>query len=139
MEKVMSFENVNVLVVDDHAHTRSTISMMLRHIKVGEIFTAEDGLVAKNILDDARNKVSMIICDWNMPHLSGIELLRELREDEDATFGKVPFLMITGRGDQPSIEEARDKGASAYILKPFTLSELEKKLQTLVNKSLLDS
>lgn len=135
----MSLENVNILIVDDHAHTRSTISMMLRHIKVGEIFTAEDGLVAKEILDDGRNKVNMIICDWNMPHLTGIELLRELREGPETQVGKVPFLMITGRGDQPSIEEARDNGVSAYILKPFTLSELEKKLQTLIQKSLLAS
>jgi DNA-binding response OmpR family regulator len=72
--------------------------------------------------------VNFIICDWNMPGITGINFLRQVR----TTHPHIPFLMITGRADKNSVIEAKSVGVSAYIKKPFSPRQLEEKVRFLI-------
>jgi CheY-like chemotaxis protein len=99
---------------------------MLNQIGVRQVSAAGNGKEAVVLLGDniEGQPFDLILCDWNMPTMSGVELLRHIR-GANCT---VPFLMITARGDADSINEAKESGVSGYILKPFSLQELEKKM-----------
>ena len=74
--------------------------------------------------------MNLIICDWNMPNMNGVELLRQLRTvDPD-----MPFLMVTGRTDIESVVEAKSSGVTAYISKPFSSQQLEAKLRIILTR-----
>ncbi len=72
--------------------------------------------------------VDLVLCDWNMPGMSGLDFLRQVR----SVGLEIPFLMVTGRADKESVIEAKDAGVSAYIAKPFSQTQLEAKLRILV-------
>jgi two-component system chemotaxis response regulator CheY len=83
--------------------------------------------------DNAMDMIDVVICDWNMPKLSGIDLLRQMR----SVYPDVPFLMITGRSDVESVSMAKASGVTAYIRKPFSSGASEVKLRVI--KSKMDS
>ena len=83
--------------------------------------------------DNAMDMIDIVICDWNMPKLSGIDLLKQMR----SVYPDVPFLMITGRSDMDSVSLAKSSGVTAYIRKPFSPAHLEIKLRVI--KSKMDS
>ncbi|MDD9912595.1 MAG: response regulator [Alphaproteobacteria bacterium] len=125
----MKLEKLRILVVDDHADTQKTMCLMLRQLGVEKILTANDGQEALDIIDgEGTEGIHVVLCDWNMPNVSGIEFLRQVRSIDHA----LPFVMVTARGDANSVEEARDAKVTGYILKPFTLGELKKKMEMLV-------
>jgi len=121
-----------VLAVEDQSQARKVLRMSLKELGVNQIFTANDGIEALSFLGSCGDLVNLIICDWNMPKMSGIELLNQVRSaDPD-----VPFLMITGRADEESVMEAKISQVSGYIAKPYSVKELEKKLSYLRDKAL---
>ena len=71
-------------------------------------------------IDSAFDFVNVIICDWNMPNMNGVEFLRQLRSVD----AEIPFLMVTGRTDVNSVVEAKSSGVTAYISKPFSPQQL---------------
>jgi two-component system, chemotaxis family, chemotaxis protein CheY len=97
---------------------------------VTQVFDAPDGRQALNFLDSAFDMVDVVICDWNMPHMTGVELLRQLRTVSPDT----PFLMVSGRADKESIMEAKNSGVTAYIRKPFSVHQLEAKLRIMLQR-----
>ena len=114
---------LNVLVVDDRASIISLLKTMLADLDVTHVFAAKDGKDALELLG-AKVEIDIIICDWNMPRMSGLELLQHVRTmDRD-----MPFIMLTGRADSNSVKEARDLGVSDYLVKPFSPQDLERKL-----------
>jgi len=116
-----------VLAVDDQSPALKVLQMSLKELGVNQIFTADNGYEALQFLGSCGDLVNVVICDWNMPKLTGIELLTQIRTvDPD-----IPFLMVTGRADHESVMEAKINGVSAYIAKPYSVNELEKKLQYL--------
>jgi len=124
-------EDLKILVVEDQADTRSLVRNMMMEIGVTQVFEAENGRTALSFIDAAFDFVDMVVCDWNMPNMSGIELLRQIRSvDPD-----IPFLMVTGRGDMDSVMEARGSGVSGYIVKPFSPLQMEAKLRIVAKKS----
>ena len=115
---------LKVLVVDDAAFVRDTIKRMLRQfIPEVEIFEAQDGRRAVAAIKS--KGVQLILSDWEMPEMSGAELLQWLRESD---FKELPFLMISSRGDRDHVLEAVQSGVSDYLTKPFTPEELKKKV-----------
>ncbi|MCC6597629.1 MAG: response regulator [Alphaproteobacteria bacterium] len=120
-------KELKVLLVDDQVESRVMLRNMLWEMEVTQIFESPNGREALKFLDSAFDFVNLVICDWNMPEMSGVELLRQLRT-VDST---LPFLMVTGRSDMESVVEAKSSGVTGYIKKPFSIKELETKLRIL--------
>ena len=98
---------------------------MLKELGLNQVFEAPNGREAMKLLDSAGDMIDLIMCDWNMPEMTGLELLQQVR-----TIGlNVPFLMVTGRADMDSVMEAKGAGVTAYIAKPFSQLQLEAKLR----------
>lgn len=125
-----SLSAMRVLIVEDQQEARSMLRNMLLELGINQIFEASDGRDALTFLDSAMDLIDMVICDWNMPRMNGVELLRQLRTVNP----EVPFLMITGRGDMQSVVEAKGSGVSGYIRKPFSPAQLEVKLRVMKQK-----
>jgi DNA-binding NtrC family response regulator len=106
----------SILIVDDEFGVRESFRMILNSYY--EIHTAPGGEEALNILKE--RKIHLITLDLNMPRLSGIDTLREIRKID----GKVPVIIITGYGTQQDEKEARHYGATAFIPKPFNTSTI---------------
>ena len=121
------FDDLKILVVEDQTEMRSLIRNILAEAGVTQVFEASDGRAALQFIDMAFDCVNVIICDWNMPGLSGVELLRQIRSTDTAT----PVLMLTARHDKRSVLEAKMAGVTAYIGKPFSEGQLTSKLRIL--------
>jgi two-component system chemotaxis response regulator CheY len=118
-----------VLIVDDFSIMRGIIRrMLLKEFGTNNIFEAEDGITAWQIL--SAEKIDLILCDWNMPNMTGLDLLEKVRSHKD--FSKIPFIMITAEGKKENVIEATKKGVSGYIIKPFTAKDLRKKLSPIL-------
>ena len=122
----MKLADVKILVAEDDSNTRATIRMMLMEMGITQVFEAGDGKMAQDFVDSDTMDINLVICDWNMPHKTGFEFLREIRTSHPT----LPFLMITARADQNSVIEAKEAGVTAYLRKPFTLAELESRVKS---------
>ncbi|MDR3073525.1 MAG: chemotaxis response regulator CheY [Deltaproteobacteria bacterium] len=116
--------NMRVLVVDDFSTMRRIIKNILRQIGFTNVVEADDGTTAWDVLN--KDKIEFIISDWNMPQMTGIELLRKVRGSEE--FGDLPFLMVTAEAQQENIIEAVQAKVSNYIVKPFTADVMKQKI-----------
>ncbi|MGY9005688.1 MAG: response regulator [Alphaproteobacteria bacterium] len=121
-------DEINVLLVDDVSQARRFVEVILSGMGVHQVFTANDGRSALDFLSVELEMVDLIICDWQMPRMSGIELLKQVR----VTMPDMPFMMVTGRSDIKSVTESRDFGVNAYIAKPFSPQDFEKKIKALL-------
>jgi two-component system chemotaxis response regulator CheY len=124
------FQQISVLVIEDEKPIRSLIRSMLKDIGIHQIFEAKDGSEGLKFLDDADDMVGFVVCDWNMPGVTGLELLRQLRMARP----DIPFLMVTGRVDRDSVVTAKEAGVDAYIAKPFSRDQFEAKVRSLLQK-----
>jgi|WetSurMetagenome_2_1015567.scaffolds.fasta_scaffold00013_47 DNA-binding response OmpR family regulator len=123
-------ENIKVLVVDDVLMIRRIIaSGVLATFSNVEIDEAGDGLAAQHKM--LKRKYDMVISDWEMPHMSGIDLLTWVRNRPD--FGDIPFLMTTANASREEVIKAIQLGVNAYITKPFTMKALTKKMAALLD------
>ncbi|MFW5499281.1 MULTISPECIES: chemotaxis response regulator CheY [Desulfovibrionaceae] len=117
--------SMKVLVVDDFATMRRIIKNILRQIGFTNIVEADDGTTAWETLNKD-DSIEFIVSDWNMPQMTGIELLRKVRASEE--FADIPFLMVTAEAQQENIIEAVQAKVSNYIVKPFTPDTLGQKI-----------
>jgi two-component system chemotaxis response regulator CheY len=118
---------LNVLAVDDHGRALQLLKTILRELGVNQVFTAKDGREAQNFPDQADEMVNLIICDWNMPRMTGLELLQQVR----TVYSDMPFMMVTGRGDADSVKAAASYGVDAYIRKPYSTKQIATKLEAI--------
>ena len=124
----MGYENLTVLVVDDFSTMRRIVRNILRDLQFKNILEAEDGEAAVTILKT--QKVDLIVSDWNMPKMTGLDLLKWVRSNEKTE--KLPFLMVTAESQKENIIEAVKARVSNYIVKPFTAATLAEKLEKIV-------
>jgi len=118
------------LVVDDFSTMRRIVSGLLRPCGAARIFEAEDGVQALRIIES--NPIDFVISDWNMPNMSGLDLLKILRAHPK--FSRMPVLLITAEGKKENIVEAAQAAADGYIVKPFTHDALQEKLCRILTK-----
>jgi two-component system chemotaxis response regulator CheY len=111
---------MKVLVVDDFATMRKIIKNVLKQINIENALEAENGKRALTILKS--DNVDLIISDWIMPEMTGIEFLRDCKGDE--AIKKIPFIMVTAEAQKDNIMEAIKSGVDNYIVKPFTPEKL---------------
>jgi len=123
---------VSVLVVDDAPFIRDLVKKGLRdHFPGLQIEEAVNGRKAQQFL--ARQSVDLILCDWEMPELSGIELLTWCREQEPLK--TTPFIMVTSRGDKDNVVQAIQAGVSDFIGKPFSNDQLVSKVKKALSRA----
>ncbi len=132
MTKAAKFEDLKILLVEDQPEARSMLRNMLTERGITQVFEASDGKEALSFIDSAFDFVNLVICDWNMPKMTGVELLRQLRTVDP----ELPFLMVTGRNDLESVVEAKASGVTGYIRKPFSPVQLEEKLRVIMKKKM---
>ncbi|WP_149087152.1 response regulator [Pseudomonas prosekii] len=122
---------VSVLVVDDASFIRDLVKKCLRNYFPGiRIEDAVNGKKAQAIL--AREAFDLVLCDWEMPEMSGLELLTWCREQDNLK--SMPFVMVTSRGDKENVVQAIQAGVSGYVSKPFTNEQLLTKVKQALNK-----
>jgi two-component system chemotaxis response regulator CheY len=126
----MADKNIKFLVVDDFSTMRRIIRNLLKELEFTNVDEAEDGVAALNKLHGAH--YDFVVSDWNMPNMTGIDLLRAIRAD--TSLKHLPVLMVTAEARKENIIEAAKAGASGYIVKPFTAAVLEEKLNKIFEK-----
>lgn len=123
-------QDVRILVVDDFATMRRIVRDILGSLGYTNVVEAEDG---RQALDAVSNEpVDIVISDWNMPRMMGLDLLRELRARPQTE--NLPFLMVAPESHRANVLEAIQAGASNYVVKPFTAEILEQKLKTILSQ-----
>jgi len=123
-------KNIKILVVDDFATMRKVIKNLLKQVGYENNVEAEDGVLALRVLKS--QKIDLVISDWNMPNMTGLELLKAVRADEDLK--TTPFLMVTAEALQDNVIAAVKAGVSNYIVKPFTAEVLNEKITKIIEK-----
>ncbi|EGK71233.1 Chemotaxis protein CheY [Methyloversatilis universalis FAM5] len=126
----MSDPKMKFLVVDDFSTMRRIVRNLLKELGFTNVDEAEDGVIALQKLKAA--EFDFVVTDWNMPNMTGIELLRAIRAD--AALKSLPVLMITAEAKKENIIEAAQAGASGYIVKPFTAGTMSEKLNKIFEK-----
>lgn len=104
---------------------RDVISHILRQLGFRNVFTATDGIIAYRMLKDGN--FDFIVSDWNMPNMTGIQLLKAIRQNEELS--SLPMLLVTTENKKKQIMEAAKSGVNSFIVKPFSAAELEKKIR----------
>ncbi|MBF0559775.1 MAG: chemotaxis response regulator CheY [Nitrospirae bacterium] len=122
---------LKVLVVDDFPTMRRIVRNLLKQLGFEHIEEAEDGAHALQRLRGGN--YGLIVSDWNMPNMEGIELLRNVRK-EPAPLKDIPFLMVTAEAEKEKVIEAIKAGVDNYIVKPFTAEILKEKLEKIADK-----
>lgn len=131
MEGATSLDGLNVLVVDDDEAMRMLVCRMLKRMRVDRIVEAGGGEQALERLAAAPKGVDIVICDWNMPGMSGMDLFKQVHANQP----KLPFLMLTGRADLESVVAAKKAGVHGYIVKPISPQELKTKITYLLGSA----
>ena len=121
---------MRILVVDDFSTMRRIVKNLLADLGLTNVAEAEDGGVAFTMLK--QGGFDFVVTDWNMPGVTGIELLKMIRADEKLK--TLPVLMVTAEAKREQIIEAAQAGVNGYIIKPFTAATLKEKLDKIFER-----
>lgn len=127
--------NTRVLVIDDMASIRDLVKNQLRAMNFTEIIEAEDGEDGWTIIENQygqANPIELVISDWNMPKMKGLELLKKVRSTSN--YVQLPFILLTSEAEREQVTEAVMAGVSQYIVKPFSGKIFEEKLKSAYQK-----
>lgn len=120
--------DMNVLVVDDYKTMRKIMSNLLGQIGFTKVDTAEDGTTALQKLK--KQKFGLVISDWNMEPMTGLQLLEAVRSDP--SIKHMPFIMVTAESKTENVVAAKQAGVNNYIVKPFNAETLRKKIASVL-------
>jgi two-component system chemotaxis response regulator CheY len=123
-------KKINILIVDDMEAIRSMIKACLRELGVAKITSTFNGEEAWKIIQN--QQIDMIVCDWDMPKTTGLELLQLVRSKEETNH--IPFLMLTASNEKGRVISALEAGVNDYLSKPFQPKELEFRVIKLLRK-----
>ena len=127
----MANRNLKVLVVDDYATMRRIVRNLLTQIGFTDIEEADNGASALAKLKES--KFGLIVSDWNMEPMTGLELLKHVRNDPNhAAHATVPFIMVTAESKPENVVAAKQAGVSNYIVKPFNAQTLQQKIDAVL-------
>lgn len=116
---------MKLLVVDDSSTMRRIIKNTLSRLGYEDVLEGEDGVQGWNMMNE-HPEIGMLITDWNMPEMNGLELVKKVRAD--ARFVDLPIIMVTTEGGKAEVITALKAGVNNYIVKPFTPQVLKEKL-----------
>ncbi len=126
----MDLSNMSVLVVDDFSTMRRIVNNLLRQTGFGKVAEAEDGVTALRKLE--AGGFQFVCSDWNMPNMTGLELLKAVRGSPELK--NIPFLILTAEARKENIVEAAQAGADGYIVKPFSAAVLGQKVAAILER-----
>ncbi|MBI5163588.1 MAG: response regulator [Magnetospirillum sp.] len=121
-------KNMNVLIVDDYKTMLRIIRNLLKQLGFNNVDEATDGSMALQML--RVGNYGLVISDWNMEPMTGLQLLREVRAD--AKMKSVPFIMVTAESKSENVVAAKEAGVSNYIVKPFNAETLKSKMASVL-------
>ncbi len=127
-------KNINILVVDDFSTMIRIVTNLLKELGFTNIDDANDGSKAWPMIQSG--KYDFVVSDWNMPEMTGIELLRKVRAHPD--FSDMPFMLITAEQKRSQILDAAQAGVDGYIVKPFTAATLKEKIDKIAERKSLE-
>ncbi|TFW25518.1 response regulator [Massilia arenosa] len=116
-------KSASILIVDDYLLIRTSVRSVLAELGFFNVYQADNGKTAQDLM--RKQPIDVVIGDWNMPVMSGIELLKWMRQDE--RYSKVPFMMLTAENNPGSVRTALQSGVNAYMIKPFTVHSFSTK------------
>ena len=122
--------NMKVLVVDDFATMRKIVRNILKQIGFTNIVEADDGVNALQVIKE--DKIDFVVTDWNMPNMTGLDLLKNIRANEKAK--DTPVLMVTAEGLADNVVDAVKAGVDNYVVKPFTAETVQAKIEQIFAK-----
>ncbi|MDH5749255.1 MAG: response regulator [Rhodospirillales bacterium] len=135
----VALQNMRFLIAEDNKQSAKLIEMLLRDLGSKDVVMAHNGTEAWDYINGESDMISensprkrpfdLIICDWNMPELTGFDLLKKIRRE--GFF--MPFIMITGRGTVDSVINAMEAGVTEFLPKPFTPHQLTQKIFTILD------
>ena len=123
-----SAKNLNILVVDDQQSIRDLTRHCLKQIGINQVSVAKSGEQALEVL--GKTRFDLIISDWNMDGISGLELLTKIRGNP--VIKSLPFIMATGQKDKAQVIAAKEAGVNNYIVKPFSTADLRKRVEAVI-------
>ncbi|GFM49458.1 response regulator [Pseudomonas cichorii] len=123
-------KNMKILIVDDFSTMRRIIKNLLRDLGFTNTSEADDGITALPMLQSG--SFDFLVTDWNMPGMTGIDLLRQVRQDE--RLKSLPVLMVTAEAKREQIIEAAQAGVNGYVVKPFTAQVLQEKIEKIFER-----
>lgn len=123
-------KNIRILIVDDFSTMRRIVKNLLNDLGFTNTAEADDGTTA--LIELHKSRFDLVITDWNMPGMPGIDLLKAIRADP--ALAKIPVLMVTAEAKREQIIEAAQAGVNGYIIKPFTAATLEDKLNKIFER-----
>ena len=126
-------KSMKILIVDDFSTMRRIIKNLLRDLGFSNTAEADDGNTALPMLQ--AGGYDFLVTDWNMPGMTGIDLLKAVRADDN--LASLPVLMVTAEAKREQIVEAAQAGVNGYVVKPFTAQKLKEKLDTIFELSLI--
>jgi len=116
---------MDVLVVDDEADICTMVKYALQSLGVHKVHIAGNGQDAWNLFYESKGRFDLIVSDWMMPEISGLDFLKRVRERNK----RVPFVMLTSKGERDDVAAAAQNGVTGYIGKPFTLQGFQKHIR----------
>ncbi len=123
-------KNMKILVVDDFSTMRRIIKNLLRDLGFTNTHEADDGLTALPMLQSGN--FDFLVSDWNMPGMTGIDLLKAVRADPK--LANLPVLMVTAETKREQIIQAAEAGVNGYVIKPFTAGTLKEKISKIFDR-----
>jgi two-component system, chemotaxis family, chemotaxis protein CheY len=120
----MADKNMRIMVVDDFSTMRRIVRNILKQLGFTNIEEAEDGSVALEKLKEG--EFQFVITDWNMPNMTGLDLLKSIRGNE--RLKDIPVLLVTAEAEKENVVQAAQAGVNDYVVKPFTADVLQKKI-----------
>jgi len=124
--------SMKVLIVDDYKTMLRIMRNLLRQLGFENVDEAIDGTQALEVLNASEDSFGLIISDWNMEPMTGIELLRHVRADEKLKM--TPFIMVTAESKSENVIAAKEAGVSNYIVKPFNAGTLKAKMVSVLGE-----
>ncbi|NQV54883.1 MAG: response regulator [Rhodospirillales bacterium] len=122
--------NMRVLIVDDYKTMLRIMRNLLKQLKFENVEEALDGTQALEVLREHKGDFGLVISDWNMEPMTGIQLLREVRGDDGLKH--IPFIMVTAESKSENVIAAKQSGVSNYIVKPFNAETLKSKMASVL-------
>jgi DNA-binding response OmpR family regulator len=117
-----------ILIVDDYLLIRTAVRQVLTELGFSNVFQADNGKAAQELM--RKQTIDIVIGDWSMPVMSGLDLLRWMRQD--ARHAKMPFMMLTAEANPASVRSALQAGVNAYMIKPFTVHSFASKFMAMI-------